>query len=92
MANIYELLSRRQSELEDKEKELLILVKELESVQQELDDIRQMTNIRLLEPAQEVQETEAPLSPEPSKKLTYLTYYFKKNSGKLSMVLVVNKC
>ena len=69
MANIYELLSRRQSELEDKEKELLILVKELESVQQELDDIRQMTNIRLLEPAQEVQETEAPLSPESIKKV-----------------------
>ena len=50
---IYELLAQRQAELEDKESELLVVVKELETVQQELSDIRQMTSIRLLTPAAE---------------------------------------
>ena len=48
---IYELLAQRQSELENRESELLTVVKELEGVQQELADIRQMTNIRLLSPS-----------------------------------------
>ena len=54
---IYELLAQRQTELEEREKELLIVVKELEGVQQELHDVRAMTNIRLLEPA-----SDAPVS------------------------------
>ena len=53
---IYELLAQRQTELEEREKELLIVVKELEGVQQELHDVRAMTNIRLLEPASDTAE------------------------------------
>ena len=57
MNSIYELLAHRQAELEEREKELLILVKELEGVQQELADIKAMSNIRLLQPADPVPET-----------------------------------
>ena len=60
MMTIYELLAQRQAELEDKESELLVVVKELETVQQELSDIRQMTNIRLLTPAAEDAPNVAP--------------------------------
>ena len=57
---IYELFAQRQAELEDKESELLVVVKELETVQQELSDIRQVTNIRLLTPAAEDAPSVAP--------------------------------
>ena len=53
MPNIYELLAQRQTALEEREKELLVVLKELEGVQQELEDIRAMSNIRLLAPAKE---------------------------------------
>ena len=53
MPNIYELLAQRQTALEEREKELLVVLKELEGVQQELDDIRAMSSIRLLAPAVE---------------------------------------
>ena len=61
MTTIYELLAQRQTELEEREKELLIVVKELEAVQQELEDIRAMTNIRLLSPSEPAAEVAEPV-------------------------------